>query len=226
MLRGKPEEMVPAMTAILDYLESFIREQGEDQKSDLMKGIANARVDGEYPLTDTEKLSVCYLLYIGGLDTVYSTISWIFWYLAQDQDLQDRLRANPQDITRATEELLRAFSAATTGRRVKQDCVFHGVRMREGDRVIGLLSLASRDPEAYENPHKVDIDRKPRHIAFGTGPHTCLGLRLAKREINIVIEAFITRFANIRMPEGETHDFHVGSVFGIDRLPLQWDPVA
>jgi len=65
-----------------------------------------------------------------------------------------------------------------------------------------------------------------RHIAFGTGPHTCLGLRLAKREIRIVLEAFLARFRNIRIAEGETHAFHTGSVFGIDRLPLEWDRVA
>ena len=142
MLRGKPEEMVPAMTSILDYLESFILEQKDDQRSDLMKGIAAARVDGEYPLTDREKLSVCYLLYIGGLDTVYSTISWIFWHLAHDPALQQRLRDNPQDITRATEELLRAYSAATTGRRVKHDCDFHRPALAGLARSAGLRRSA------------------------------------------------------------------------------------
>jgi cytochrome P450 len=95
--------------------------------------------------------------------------------------------------------------------------------MRAGDAVTAFLSLASRDPQAFEDPHKIDIDRKPRHIAFGTGPHTCLGLRLAKREIKIVLEIFLARFRNIRMTEGQRHTFHVGSVFGIDYLPLSWD---
>lgn len=223
MLRGKPDEMVAAMTSILDYLQKFIEEQNENPKSDLMKGIVSARLPDGRPLTTSEKVSICYLLYIGGLDTVYSTITWIFWHLAQDPALQQRLREHPEDTTRAAEELLRAFSAASTGRRAKRDLDFHGVQIRAGDRLIGLLSLASRDPEAYENPHVIDIDRKPRHIAFGTGPHTCLGIRLAKREIKIVLETLLARFQNIRIPAGERHEFHVGSVFGLDRLPLQWD---
>lgn len=225
MLRGEtPEEVVASMTAILDYLREFLSEQRRDPKSPLMQGIVSARLDGETPLTEDEMLGIAYLLYIGGLDTVYSTIGWIFWHLAQDQALQDRLRENPEEIVRATEELLRAFSAASTARRARHDMEFHGVKMRAGDQVTALLCLASRDPKAFDDPHTVNIDREIiRHVAFGTGPHTCLGLRLAKREIKVVLETFLSRFRNIRIPEGEHHEYHVGSVFGIDRLPLEWD---
>ena len=223
MLRGSPPEIVASMTAIYDYLRQFVREQRENPGSAIMQGIVSARLDDGQSLTETEMISICYLLYIGGLDTVYGTIGWIFWHLAGDQPLQQRLRKHPEEITRATEELLRAFSAASTGRRVARDIEFHGVRMRAGDAVTAFLSLASRDPQAFDNPHAIDIDRKPRHMAFGTGPHTCLGLRLAKREIKIVLEIFLARFGNIRMPEGARHTFHVGSVFGIDTLPLEWD---
>ena len=225
MLRGSPRDVVASMTAIHDYLREFVHEQRKNPASALMQGIVSARLDDGQSLTEVEMISISYLLYIGGLDTVYSTIGWIFWHLAQDQPLQRRLRDHPDEITRATEELLRAFSAASTGRRVKRDFEFHGVKMRAGDAVTAFLSLASRDPQAFEDPHVVDIDRKPRHIAFGTGPHTCLGLRLAKREIKIVLEIFLARFHNIRMTEGTQYKFHVGSVFGIDHLPLEWDPV-
>jgi len=226
MLRPeKPEQAVQAMTEIARYLETFITGQKNNPRSDLMKGIVSARFMGERPLTDTEMLSICYILYIGGLDTVYSTLGWIMWHVAQDKPLQDRLRDNPDDITKAVEELLRAYSAASTQRRVKRDMNFHGVEMRAGDIVQVSLPLAARDPQAYEDPHRVDIDRPTRHIAFGTGPHTCLGLRLAKREIRIVLEAFLSRFRNIRIPAGEMHSFHTGNVFGIDRLPLEWDRI-
>lgn len=227
MLRGEtPEQIGEAMLAVLGYLQEFLAEQREQPTSPLMRGIVSARLDDGQPLTETEMLGISYILYIGGLDTVYSTISWIFWHLAQDQPLQDRLRRYPEEITRATEELLRAFSATSTARRVARDLDFHGVKMRAGDRVNTYFALASRDPIAYLDPHTVDIDRNPRHLAFGTGPHTCLGLRLAKREIKIVLEIFLARFRNIRLVEGEKHRFHVGSVFGIDFLPLAWDPVT
>ncbi|MCB2078849.1 MAG: cytochrome P450 [Novosphingobium sp.] len=226
MLRpSQPADAVEAMTAILDYLTRFVREQQVAPVSDLMKGIVGARLPGGEPLTETEIVSICYILYIGGLDTVYSTLGWIMWHVARDVALQDRLRANPDEMTKAVEELLRAYSAASTQRRVKSDVEFHGVRMKAGDVVQISLPLASRDPAAYDDPHSVDLDRPVRHIAFGTGPHTCLGLRLAKREIRIVLEAFLARFRNIRIAPGETHDFHTGNVFGIDRLPLVWDRI-
>ncbi|MDG2001967.1 MAG: cytochrome P450 [Novosphingobium sp.] len=228
MLRPKtPEQGVEAMRAILDYLEGFVREQRKNPTSPLMKGIVSARYNDERELTETEILSTCYLLYIGGLDTVFSTIGWIFWHLAQDPSLQDRLRDNPEEIPRAVEELLRGFGAASTGRVVIKDLEFHGVQMRAGENVHCSLPLASRDPDAYDEPHRIDIDRDTlRHISFGTGTHTCLGLRLARRELKIVLESLLPRFANIRIPKGANHAFHTGSVFGVDRLPLEWELIG
>jgi cytochrome P450 len=228
MLRpDKPEQGPEAMLAIHDYLKQFLDEQSKEQTSPLMKGIFNTLYNEERPLTETEILSTAYLLYIGGLDTVFSTIGWIFWHLAQDRPLQDRLRDNPEEIPCAVEELLRAFGAASTGRVVAQNLEFHGVKMRAGDNVHCSLPLASRDPEAYDDPHTIDIDRDTmRHIAFGTGTHTCLGLRLARRELKIVLESLLPRFRNIRIPEGERYSFHTGSVFGVDRLPLEWERIS
>jgi cytochrome P450 len=219
---SRPQQ-VEAMTAILGYLEDFVRDQRNSPRSALMKSVLAARYNDERPLTETEILSICYVMYIGGLDTVYSTLGWIFWHLAQDLALQDRLRDHPEDMTKAIEELLRAFSVTGSQRRVANDMDFHGVRLRAGDLVLIALALAGRDPQAYEDPHTVDIDRPVRHVAFGTGPHTCLGLRLAKREIRIVLETFLSKFRRIRMPVGESHRFHTGAVIGIDRLPLEWE---
>jgi cytochrome P450 len=219
------EDGITGMTAVIAYLEEFLRDQRTRPNSDLMRGVLSARYNDERPLTEKEVLGVAFILYIGGLDTVYSTLGWIFWHLAQDQALQNRLRDEPEVIPQAVEELLRAFSVASSGRTVKKDIEFHGVRMRAGDQVLLSLALAGRDPEAYDDPHKVDIERPVRHIAFGTGPHTCIGLRLAKREIRIVLETLLTRFANIRMSKGARIAFHTSNVFGIDHLPLEWDRI-
>lgn len=217
------DEQKEAMLAILHYMQDFLSTQREAPSSPLMEAIVNARYNNERPLTDDEMTSVCYLLYIGGLDTVYCTLGWIMRHLAQDPALQERLRDHPEEIPRAVEELLRAFSAASSQRRVIKDLDFHGVPMRAGDVIQLSLPLASRDPQAYDDPHRIDIDRPARHVAFGTGPHTCLGLRLARREIRIVLESFLSRFHNIRLADGERYEFHTGSVFGVDRLHLEWD---
>jgi cytochrome P450 len=220
------EDAVSGMKAVIAYLEDFIREQRSHPATDLMRGVLSARYADQRPLTDKEVLGVVFILYIGGLDTVYSTLGWIFWRLARDPALQDRLRREPGIVPQAVEELLRAYSVASSARTVARDFEFHGVRMRKGDHVLLSLPLAGRDPQAYDDPHKVDIERPVRHIAFGTGPHTCIGLRLAKREIRIVLEKLLARFANIRMPAGADIAFHTSNVFGIDRLPLEWDPIG
>jgi cytochrome P450 len=92
--------------------------------------------------------------------------------------------------------------------------------MKKGDEVNLPIMLANRDPAVYANPHVVDIDRKPRHITFGTGTHNCVGIHLAKRELRIVVEEFLTIFAAIRLKPGATPRYHTGRTFGFDYLPL------
>jgi len=208
----------------MGYLMGFCAEQRENPGTELMRGILAGEVDGR-PLTDIEVLGTVFLLYLGGLDTVYSSLGWIFRHLAMDRQLQQRLRDNPEQIRQAVDEFERCYPVTRQTRLVAQDCTFRGVEMRKGDIVVLPIYLAGRDPAAYENPQVVDIDRKPRFITFGTGPHTCLGIHLAKREIRMSLEVFLANFDNIRIPEGETYEFHTGSVFGVDRLPLEWDRI-
>ena len=236
---GMPQEMLPqflewantrmrgdnltkraeATQTILQYLRSFLKEQQANPRTDLMKAIVSGHVEGR-PLSDVEMLGMCFVLYIGGLDTVYSSLGWIMRHLARDQPLQNRLRSNPQEIPTAVEELTRAFGVASARRTVVKDFTFHGVSMRKGEDVILLTYVASRDPQAFKNPHDIDIERRARHITFGTGVHSCLGIHLAKREIRIVIEEFLSHFKNIRLRQDESYRYHTGGVLGVDRLPL------
>ncbi|WP_373097294.1 cytochrome P450 [Zhongshania sp.] len=221
-----PMKKFTAMKSVLTYMETYVEEQRNNPTTDLMKGLFSARMDNGSPLSEGEIMGMCYLLYIGGLDTVFSALGWILRHLALDNPLQERLRANPQDIPQAVEELMRAYPVATTHREVKRDIHFHGVDMRVGDWVLFPTFLAARDPRVYDNPHVVDIDRRARHITFATGPHLCLGVHLARRELKTVVEAFLSRFKNIRIASGEHYSFHTGGVFGVDRLPLEWDAVS
>ena len=211
-----------AGAAIFGYLKGFIDEQKRAPRTELIKAITTATINGR-SITDEEMLGTCFLLYAAGLDTVYSTLGWIIRHLATDQPLQQRLRDNPQDIPKAVDELTRAFGVASSSRTVTSDFTFHGVEMRKGDVVLMPTYLASRDPRTYENPNVIDIDRKARHLTFATGPHACLGIHLAKRELRVAINAFLSRFRNIRIPAGEHYEYHTGGVLGVDRLPLEWD---
>ncbi len=226
MLREKDMmKRVEAMLAVLKYLEEFVREQRENPTTELLRGMVTGTYHKERPLNEEELLGMCYLFYIGGLDTVYSVLGWILRHLAGDPALQDRLREHPEDLPAAVDEFMRAFGVATPTRRARNDFEFHGVQMKAGDLVVLSTPAASRDPLAYENPHSIDIDRKARHVSFATGPHICLGMHLAKREISTVLASFLSRFRNIRIAEGEAVEYHTGGVFGLDRLPLEWDPV-
>lgn len=222
MRASDPAERAGAARAIYLYLEEHMARQMENPTNDLNRAITTAMFH-DRPLTHIEKMGMYYVLYVGGLDTVYSTLGWIMRHIATHPGLQERLRDNPQDIPAAVEEFSRAFSVVVTHRQLRGDYTFHGIAMKEGEEINLPIALADRDPAVFENPHEIDIDRKPRHINFGTGVHSCLGIHLAKREMRTVIEEFLTRFRNIRIREGETYRYHTGRTFGIDYLPLVWD---
>lgn len=214
-----------ASQAVIDYLKAFIAEKRArpETATDVMQAILGGCMPGR-KFTEAEILGFVYLLYVAGLDTVYSTLGWIMRYLAGDQALQTRLRDNPKDIPQAIEEFTRAFGVSAPSRTVARDMTFHGVPMKAGEAVLLPTFLAGRDPRAWENPHVIDIDRRPRHVTFGTGPHVCLGVHLAKREMKIMLEAFLSRMRNIRRPEGGGYEYHTTNTIGVDRLDLTWDP--
>jgi len=217
--QARHQEAAAAAGEIFRYLHGFLQQERAAPRAEFLRGILASSI-GDRPIDETEVLGLCFLFYIAGLDTVYSTLGWIMRHLAMDQPLQDRLRANPGDIPKAVNEFTRAYGVAAPHRMVTADIEFNGVQMRKGDVVLLPTYLASRDPRAYDNPHQVDIDRDSRSVTFGTGPHLCLGIHLAKREIRIVLESFLSRFRRISIPPGETYHFHTGGVLGVDRLPL------
>jgi cytochrome P450 len=208
--------------AILRYLERFVEEQRNKPSSHFMQGLFSASIE-DRALTTEEILGVCYLVYTAGLDTVYSSLGWHMRHLAEDPILQERLRNRPEDIPRAVNEFLRAFCVVSGARTATADMDFHGVFLRKGDLICLPTYIAARDPAAFDRPHVIDIDRQPRVLAFGTGHHTCVGMHLARREIAIVLQAMLSRFSNIRIPDGEAYRYHSGAaVIGVDHLPLEW----
>jgi cytochrome P450 len=211
-----------AAREVYEYLKAHKEAQRVKPANAFLAGLMAGEVDGR-PLDHLELMGMFYVLYVGGLDTVYSTLGWIMDHLAGNPELQQRLRADPALIPQAVEEFCRVFSVVVTHREVARDFVFHGVPLKRGEEVNLPLPLAGRDPAVYPDPHRIDIDRKPRHIAFGTGTHNCLGVHLAKRELRIVIEEMLARFGNIRPAPGEKRRYHTGRTFGLEYLPLVWD---
>ena len=220
-----PEIAYAAGQKIIDLLKDHIAEQQArpERATDVMQAILGGRMP-DRAFTEAEILGFVYLMFVAGLDTVTSSLGWIMRHLALDQRLQARLRANPGDIPQAIEEFTRAFGVSAPSRTVSRDMEFHGVPMKAGEAVLLPTYLAGRDPRAWDRPHVIDIDRRPRHITFGTGPHVCLGVHLAKREMKVMLETFLRRLPVIRLADGGRYQFHTSNTIGVDCLDLQWDP--
>lgn len=219
MRASDPVVRVAAARSIYAYLKEHMAAQQANPTNALLRAMVGAEIDGR-PIDYYELMGMFYVLYVGGLDTVYSTIGWIMHHIATNPHLQARLRADLSLVPRAVEEFCRAFSVVVTHRQVAKDFVFHGVPMKKGDEVNLPIMLANRDPAVHENPHVVDINRKARHVTFGTGTHNCVGIHLAKREMRIVVEEFLATFGSICLKPGETPRYHTGRTFGLDYLPL------
>jgi cytochrome P450 len=214
--------MIAAATAIRDYLRDLARQRRANPTDDLTSFVVTSRIDDRL-LTDTEVMGVLYLLFVGGLDTVASSLGFFFRYLAEQPGQQQRLRENPALIDRAVEELLRRFSVVTTPRQCTSDLEIGGVKMKAGDWIMVNDSMANLDAEAFSAPLEVDFERKNnRHLAFSFGPHFCLGSHLARRELQTALREWLARVPLFRIKENEPVSVHGGGVFGVDRLVLEW----
>jgi cytochrome P450 len=212
--------------SIKEYLQGHIRAREEERSDDMISFVIHSEVDGR-PLTEDEKLGMCFLLYSAGLDTVAASLGFTFRYLALTPDVQADLRANPDKRTKAIEEMLRLNMNNVPGRWVTQDTLFHGVEMKKGDYLSLSTMFANRDPAMFADPTKPDFERANamRHIAFGTGVHNCLGSHLARRELRISLDAWLDRMPPFHVGDDEPVTYG-GSVFGVRSLDLAWTPSA
>lgn len=216
-------ERVSAAHGIKAYLVDVISRRREQPVDDLISVVVHSELEGR-PLDDTEILSICFMLFVGGLDTVANKLGFMFKFLAENPAAQQALRENPERIPGAAEELLRAHAIIVPLRVLKRDVEFHGVLMKAGEHVAVPLALAGRDERVFECPHQVDFERQRNpHISFSSGPHRCIGSHLARREIKIALELWLSHVPPFRVKEGAEPRTHTTAVFGVDYLPLVWD---
>lgn len=221
----EPQRRKDAAASIIGYLDELVGSRGADG-DDVIATLKATSIDGR-PLTHDELVDYALMLFIAGLDTVTATLGFVFRTLANRPDLQQRLRAEPEIVPTAVEELLRAHAIVNTARVVTTEVELAGVQMKPGDRVLLATSLASRDPTEFERPADLILDRTPnRHLAFGLGPHRCLGSHLARLELIVAVEEFHAAVPVYRIPVDANIAIHGGGVFGVDHLPLSWEEGA
>ena len=189
---------------------------------DMISQTLALEVDGR-KWTDDEIFGFTFNLYLGGLDTVTSNLGLHFHHLATHPEHQRTMRANSaQANVVAVEELLRAYAAVSTTRICSQETEIGGERMMPGDFVIMCTALAARDPEAYDNPQEIRLDRRPTHITLGHSFHRCLGQHLARRELQTAIDSFLKAIPDFRVEPGYKVPFFLSNVIHVEELPLSW----
>ncbi|MET0181415.1 MAG: cytochrome P450 [Caulobacterales bacterium] len=217
-----PEARMGAMMAVDADIERLVQERMEKPGTDAVSILLASSVDDK-PLTVKRVKEMCYLLFLAGLDTVTCAMSFILRYMATHHDIQDRLRAHPEQISGAVEEFMRRIAFVNVPRLVTQDIVVNGVQMKRGDTVICSLLAASNDPRKIDHPMEVDLDRASSpHVAFNTGPHSCAGVHLARMELVIFLEEWLKRMPNVSLKPGFTPRFRAGSTIAMDELDLVW----
>ncbi|MBM3717586.1 MAG: cytochrome P450 [Actinobacteria bacterium] len=204
-----------------EYLETHIRDHIENPREDLINDLLNAELMGT-KLTSEMVGGMVTLILIAGIDTTWSGIGNSIWHLATNAVDRRRLAANPDMIPVAVEEFLRAYAPVTMARLVTEDHEFHGVQMKQHDWVLLPFPAANRDPEQFENPTEVVIDREVnRHSAFGLGIHRCIGSNLARLEMNVAVKVFLERFPDFELVTDEETVWSTGQVRGPRRLPVR-----
>jgi cytochrome P450 len=217
------KRMGDAVRQVIAYLRSFIAEKQQNPDDRLGSAIANGMIDGK-ALSADEVIGMTWFLWLGGLDTVASTISQMFRRLALDPALQQRLRDHPELRNSAVEEFLRTQPLVNSFRLVKQDLAWDGVTLKAGDYITCLNSSGNFDAAQFPNPRSFDPARQPnRHYTFVGGVHLCLGAHLARRELRILIDEFIQRVPAFRVKPGADTTVTPG-LLSIRNLPIVWDP--
>jgi cytochrome P450 len=213
---GRQQKVAAAMR------DTFL-ERRDNPRDDLISLLWSTKIDGKpVDMDDMENYGV--LLFVAGLDTVMNGMGLGVRHLARDPALQDRLRANPELISEANEEMLRRYTFTVPPRKVAKDLEFQGVTMKAGERVMLFLPGADLDGRHWAQPERYDLDREDKvHIAFNSGPHRCLGSHLARIELQILYEEILAGLPQFRLDPHTPPVFHGGHVIGVERLNLVWD---
>lgn len=208
-----------------EYLLKWVRARREVPGSDLLSKLINVDIGGER-ISEPGAISYATLVLFGGLDTVAGMIGFITRFLAKNPAHRRQLAERIGDeafVKSAIEELIRRHGLANTARIITEDFVYKGVAFREGDRILPANLFVGIDDRLNPDPLVVDFNReKPVHAAFGNGPHACPGAVLARREVRLFLEEWLTRIPEFRIKPGTQPVLATGMVNGVLKLELVW----
>jgi len=223
-----PRERAARMGAELyGYLVAHIARRRQSGGTDDLLGLLLADTSEER-LNDDELLGLSFLFVLAGLETVTSALSTAFAALAADPALRRQIVASPAVIPAAVEELLRYDGPVVFVPRIAtRDVEVAGQTIPAGAYVMIMIAAASRDPAEHPDPDTIDFQREERSLAFGGGPHRCLGSHLARMEMRVALEEWHRRIPEYTLAPGVTPRVTwPAGVVGIDSLPLVFEPAG
>jgi len=232
-----PVKMNDAVTAYAEYgeyLKGVFEDRRKNPREDLVSILVAAQQDGvlaedEEAMENDEIIMFMTLLLVAGNETTRNAISGGMLALMQDPAQIELLRARPELMDSAVEEILRFVSPIICFRRTAtRDTEIRGQKIAAGERVLMLYQSANRDEDVYADPDRFDVTRSPNpHLAFGIGPHFCLGANLARAELKVMVQELITRFPDMRIAPGAAPRRAASTlVAGIEHLPVVFSRAA
>lgn len=227
LLAGASDRADAARGNIYAYFEKALDDRTAnpgDPSTDMLTRLLEARIDDKQ-LTRDQILTIMLTLMLAGLDTTRSALGYIYAHLATNEEHRREIIAHPDLSGKAVEEFLRLYPLVfQAGREVQQDETFEELSLQKGDVVWLGIGQANRDPRQFENPDEFVLGRSGvnKHLAFGGGPHRCLGMHLARLELKVVVEEWHKRIPDYRIAEG-TDIEERGGQLTLTTLPLEWN---
>ena len=221
-VRGDAQRRHWAAQALQQYIGKWIVARRAHPGPDLISAVVNAKVGGR-DYTPEETFGMMVNVIFGGLDTVAASIGFLTRHLAEHPGLRSQLVADRSLIPVAIEEFLRRFGIPNTARLVTHDFEYGGVLFKAGEQIMLPKTLHGLDERRYADPLTVDLSRPAsRHAAFGDGPHRCPGAGLARMELRVFLEEWLSRVPDFAVEPGKPPVTSSGQVNGMMSLPLVW----
>jgi len=218
-----PETRVHYNNIISNYLYREILERWHEPRDDFLSNLLYMDVPEMAGREVFVVTGIAHLLMIAGIDTTWSSIGSALFHFATHPDDRRRLADDDELFPTAIEEMLRYYSPVTMARRAQVDVEFGGVTIQPGEKVLMNFPGANHDPEIFDDPHIVKIDRaRNRHIAFGSGIHRCAGSNLARLEMDIAIRTWFERIPEFSVVADEQIQWAGGQVRGPRKLPVSF----
>lgn len=216
-----PEEMVKNRERLDEFIDTQIDDHRKTPRNDLISYLIQAQINGK-PLEEQHIRGTIGLMFIAGVDTTWSMIGSSIWHLATHPEDLKRLRTQPDLIDSAVEEFLRAYAPVTMARLVIEDFEFFGSKLKKDDWMLVPYPAANRDPNVFDYADHFQIDRKiNRHTAFGLGIHRCIGSNLARLELKVAIQEFISHFPAFELANPKEVLWSSGQIRGPRKLDIR-----